>query len=296
MIIYDCRFVTAYCELQNIYENRLECLWNSGFYSNIHQTFSAILTLLAHGIAPDTISYEHGFKSYKLNPSQDVYPFFHKPNPNQELPVWENLPRTSPNLSSNNSISSLPFDEYTKIFNRYFAPSDEIIAKIKYLKYKYQVNPEETISIHYRGTDKFTEVAVASQEQYAEIAKKLLERHPNLRVLIQTDQKQALEYFLNQFGNRAFYIDELPTTNKTGEEAKKIDMEFFHKRFDYAEDVDPIPFTQMFDAAIRLISTTKYVITHTGNGALFTILYRGNVNNVYQFNELGGLNSYANNF
>ena len=73
-------------------------------------------------------------------------------------------------------------------------------------------------------------------------------------------------------------------------------MEFFHKRFDYEDHVDPIPFTQMFDAAIRLISSVNYIITHTGNGALFTILYRGNVKNVYQFNEMGKLNQYENNF
>ena len=290
MIIYDCRYTTAYCAVQNIYENKLECLWNSGFYSNIHQTFSAILTLMSHGIAPDIISYEHGFKSYKLDPSQDIYPLFHKPNPQQELPIWKNFPRTSANISSNNVISSLPFDEYSKILNRYFSPSDDIVAKIEYLKNKYQVNPDETIAIHYRGVDKFTEVDLATPEQYVNIVKNILEKHPNFRVLIQTDQTQALEYFLKEFGENAFYFDELPTTTRTGSDAKKIDMEFFHKRFDYAEDVDPIPFTQMFDATIRLISTTKYVITHTGNGALFTILYRGNAKNVYQFNEFGVLN------
>jgi hypothetical protein len=63
----------------------------------MHQTFSAILTLLSHGIVPEIISYEHGFKSYKLNPSQDIYPLFHKPNPQQELPIWKNIYRIDAN-------------------------------------------------------------------------------------------------------------------------------------------------------------------------------------------------------
>lgn len=295
MLIYNCRFVTAYCELFAIYENRLECLWHSGFYSNVHQTFSAILTLLSHGIAPDTISYEHGFRSYKLDPSQDIYPLFHKPNPQQELPIWKNLCRVNANESSGNVMTSLPFMEYTQILNRYFAPSDDVLKKIDYLKIKYAINPTETISIFYRGTDKFTELEIATPVKYVEVAKKILEKHPNHRVLIQTDQTQALEYFLNEFGDRAFYFEELPTTSKTGEDAKKIDMEFFHKRFDYADDIDPVPFSQMLDASIRIMSTTSYPILHTGNGALFTILYRGNANNVFQFNEFGQLNDNQNN-
>jgi hypothetical protein len=290
MILYNCRYITAYCELFDVYENRLECLWNSGFYSNTHQTFSAILTLLAHGIIPETISYEYGFKSYKLNPSQDIYPLFHKPNPHQELPVWKNLYRIDANKTSGDYISLIPFDEYSQIISRYFSPSDTVISNVDYLKNKYAFNPEETICIFYRGTDKFTEVSVATPEDYVSVAKKLLEKNPNYRVLIQTDQTQALEYFLKEFGDRAFYFEELPTTNKTGDDAKKIDMEFFHKRFDYDENVDPVPFSQMFDAAIRLIASSKYPILHTGNGALFVYLYRGNANNVYQFNELGMLN------
>lgn len=290
MIIYNCRYTTAYCELFGVWENRLECLWNSGFYSNTHQTFSAILTLLAHGIVPETISYEHGFKSYKLNPLQDIYPHFHRPNLQQELPVWKNLYRIDANRTSGESISLIPFGEYSQIINRYFSPSETIISNIDYLKNKYTFNSEETISIFYRGTDKFTEVSVATPEEYASVAKKLLKKNSSYRVLIQTDQTQALEYFLNEFGDRAFYFEELPTTNKTGDDAKKIDMEFFHKRFDYEENVDPVPFSQMFDAAIRLIASSKYPILHTGNGALFVYLYRGNANNVYQFNELGILN------
>lgn len=289
MIIYDCRYVTAYCALQNIYENRLECLWNSGFYSNIHQTFSALLTLLSHGIAPDMISYEHGFKSYKLDPSRDVYSCFHKQNPNQELPIWKNLQRTSCNSTSNIDVNSIPFREYTQIINRYFSPSDAIINNIDYLKAKYQIDPQKTISLHYRGVDKFTEVSLASPQQYADVIESLLIKNSDHKVLVQTDQTQALEYFLQRFGSKAFYFEELPTTSKVGDDAKKIDMEFFHKRFDYSDDVDPIPFTQMFDAAIRIISSTNHIITHTGNGALFTILYRGSYNNVYQFDEFGKL-------
>ena len=104
MILYNCRYINSYVELQGIYENKLECLWNSGFYSNVHQTFSAILTLLSHGVIPEKISFEHGFKNYKLNPTQDIYPLFYKLNSDQELPVWKNLYRVSANETSNNVI------------------------------------------------------------------------------------------------------------------------------------------------------------------------------------------------
>ncbi|MEY4380393.1 MAG: hypothetical protein RLZZ378_796 [Actinomycetota bacterium] len=123
MLLYNCRYINCYVEMLGIYENKLECLWNSGFYSNVHQTFSAILTLLSHGISPDNISFEHGFKNYKLNPKQDIYPFFYKLNPDQELPIWKNLYRVSANETSNNVINTLPFFEYNQIINKYFLRS-----------------------------------------------------------------------------------------------------------------------------------------------------------------------------
>lgn len=293
MILYNCRYINSYVELQGIYENKLECLWNSGFYSNVHQTFSAILTLLSHGITPEKISFEHGFKTYKLNTTQDIYPFFYNPNFNQDLPVWKNLYRVSANETSNNVIQTFPFFEYTQIINRYFSPSDKIVNIIGYLKNKYCINFEKTISIFYRGTDKFTEISIASPKEYAQVAKNILDKNPDFRVLIQTDQKQALEYFLNEFGNKAFYFEEIPTTSKTGEDT--IQMQDVSNRWmNYFNDesliIDPIALSQNLDAAIRIISQTKYPILHTGNGALFSILYRGNCSNVFQFNEFGKLN------
>ena len=293
MILYNCRYINSYVELQGIYENKLECLWNSGFYSNVHQTFSAILTLLSHGVIPEKISFEHGFKNYKLNPTQDIYPLFYKLNSDQELPVWKNLYRVSANETSNNVIKTLPFFEYNNIVNSYFSPSDKIIIIIDNLKNKYSIDLEKTISIFYRGTDKFTEISIASPKEYAQVAKNILDKNPDYRILIQTDQKQALEYFLNEFGDMAFYFQEIPTTTKMGEDAKQ--MEFSSNRWmNYFSDksiiIDPIVLSQNLDAAIRIISQTKYSILHTGNGALFSILYRGNSNNLFQFNEFGKLN------
>jgi len=293
MLLYNCRYINSYVELQGTYENKLECLWNSGFYSNVHQTFSAILTLLSHGIVPEKISFEHGFKTYKLNPTQDIYSFFYKLNFDQELPVWKNLHRVSSNETSNNIIKTLPFFEYTQIINRYFSPSDKIISIIDHLINKYSIDLEKTISIFYRGTDKFTEISIASPQDYAQVAKNILDKNPDFKILIQTDQKQVLDYFLNEFGDRAFYFEEIPTTTKIGEDAKK--MEFVSNRWlNYFNEesvfIDPIFLSQNLDAAIRIISQTKYSILHTGNGSLFSILYRGNSNNIFQFNEFGKLN------
>jgi hypothetical protein len=280
-----------------IYENKLECLWNSGFYSNVHQTFSAILTLLSHGISPDNISFEHGFKNYKLNPKQDIYPFFYKLNPDQELPIWKNLYRVSANETSNNVINTLPFFEYNQIINKYFLPSERILSIIDNLKYNYHIDLEKTISIFYRGTDKFTEVSIAEPKKYAEVAKNILSKNPDYRILIQTDQKQVLDYFLNEFGDKAFYFKEIPTTTKTGNDTVKMEsipnrwMNFFE---DSTTVIDPIALSQNLEAAIRIISQSKYLVLHTGNGALFSILYRGNSNNIFQFNELGQLNGTEN--
>ena len=55
------------------------------------------------------------------------------------------------------------------------------------------------------------------------------------------------------------------------------------------QGADSVDWSQWFDAALRCVSECKYVVNHTGNVAFFMNLYRGNTNNVIQFNEAGRL-------
>lgn len=56
------------------------------------------------------------------------------------------------------------------------------------------------------------------------------------------------------------------------------------------EGKDTMDWMQWFDSALRCVSECSYVVNHTGNCGLWMNLYRGSVNNVFQFDEFGNLN------
>ena len=84
MKLRHCKYTasTGGCSVLNHPEmNQLDCMWNSGFYSNQTQAFLSTLILLSHGIIPDKISYAMGFKRLKKDPDRDIFPDFYKIDP-----------------------------------------------------------------------------------------------------------------------------------------------------------------------------------------------------------------------
>jgi roadblock/LC7 domain-containing protein len=144
---------------------------------------------------------------------------------------------------------------------------------------KYDIDPEKTVSVLYRGTDKCTEVRLASPEAYLDVVKQILDQTPANRVLVQTDQTQVLDYFKSELGNMVVSFSETPSTSGNN---SMIDTMEKDKR-------DMTDWMQWFDAALRCVAECAYVVNHTGNCGLWMNLYRGNVNNVFQFNEAGQL-------
>lgn len=98
----------------------------------------------------------------------------------------------------------------------------------------------------------------------------ILEQNPNMKVMVQTDQEQILNYFRKNLGSKCFNIEELPVTSGTKGIHKLITN-------------DKLSFGMNMLAAVIIMSRCKYLITHTGNVAYWTLLYRGNFNNVTQF-------------
>lgn len=97
--------------------------------------------------------------------------------------------------------------------------------------------------------------------------------------MVQTDQTQVLTYFKEELGDLVVSFDEIPTTS--GQEPMNTVME--------KAGADTMDFQQWFDAALRCLADCSYVVNHTGNCALWLNLYRGNVKNVFQFDEFGNL-------
>jgi hypothetical protein len=285
MKLYNCKYVVAKgttgryagCDLLAHPEiNELYCLWNCGFYSNEFQVFNSLLVLLKHGIIPERIDYSLGYRHFKKDPNQDIYFDFHKINDEIDLDLFVDIPIPDSNKCQ---FDLYRFDVYNKIKDRFFGPSDLILERKNILIDKYKFDPQETISVLYRGTDKSTELQLGSPTEYLKVVKNILKDNPNFKVLLQTDQTQVIQYFYDQLGDILITFEETPSTA-----SNKVIWSLMEQ-----SGKDSIDWSQWFDAALRCVSDCKYLVNHTGNVAFFANLYRGNVNKVYQFNEHGVL-------
>ncbi len=279
MKLQNCKYTSASggCDLLGHPEmNVLDCLWNCGFYSNQFQVFCSLLILMRHGIVPDKIDYSMGFKHFKKDPNQDIYPLFHQIDEKQPIDLFANIDILDANKFQKNLYN---FEVYNQIIKRFFNPSDIINNRKNYLLEKYQIDTSKTISVLYRGTDKGTELKLANPEQYMAVTKSLLSQNSDFKVLLQTDQTQVIHYFHEELKDRLVIFEETPSTT-----SNRVIWSLMEQN-----GADSIDWSQWFDAALRCVSDCKYVVNHTGNVGMFMNLYRGNLDGVYQFNENGAL-------
>jgi len=273
MRLYNCTLETI-DNKQILFNN-----WSYGFYSNTFQSFVSLLVCLNHGIVPDRIDHTRGFFHFKKDSTTDLYPIFYKLGLDQlKIPIKKNLYLPDANRISVDEIKLYNYNDYTNILNCFFSPVDEIMDIKNDLIKKYNINFEKTIAVFYRGTDKDTELTIPKKEYVMDYTKKLLERYPDCRVLIQTDETQCRDYFKNELQEKCFYFDEAVTT-----ETKTVTWRIIY----YFSESDPTLKAQIFDAIVRIIADCKYVINHTGNCGAFVDLYRGNMVNTFKYDGSG---------
>lgn len=166
---------------------------------------------------------------------------------------------------------TLPIDDWMGITAKYFHPSDHI-GNIAYnLKVKYNLDYDNTCAVFFRGNDKKREMSIAPYEAFIQKAREVKEANPNIRFLVQPDETEFLNAFLQEFPNSVFF-EETPHISKQ-------DSAVFYElpRHERAE------YGARFFAAVLCISKCSQIITHSGNCGLWACLYRGNANNVMQY-------------
>lgn len=279
MKLRHCKYTasTGGCSVLNHPEmNQLDCMWNSGFYSNQTQAFLSTLILLSHGIIPDKISYAMGFKRLKKDPDRDIFPDFYKIDPRVSVQLLKTVTLPDENRKQ---FDLYDFEYYNPVVQRFFGPSDVILDRKNQLLNKYKINPSETIAVLYRGTDKYTEVRLGDPQAYLHTVRQILQQTNAKKVLVQTDQTQILDFFKKELGDMVVYFEETPTT--TNKDSMISNME--------NSKGDMTDWMQWFDAALRCVSNCAFVVNHTGNCGLWMNLYRGNTINVFQFDQHGNV-------
>ena len=275
----------AITELRRSLHGLLRCDYlhtlNSGLYSGCTTALQDIITLAANGLVVDRIDLTRSFHYFKDKRDQDVYPIFFKSDQLDEYDVVGSCRAVSFDCKDvHRAYKDLPLAAISRVVTRFFSPSDLVAKAMTDLLQATELDPDNTIAIVYRGTDKGVEVVLAPIERYIEVAQSLKKRCSHLKILIQTDQKQARDQVVEAFGSDCIFFDNLPVTDGATAIHLLPDLHAAKGRVD---------FTVQLMAAALISSQCKHAILHTGNVGAWIAFYRGRAERLFQFDAGGQL-------
>jgi hypothetical protein len=264
----------------NLYDPSLNVLysnWIGGFYANCSMALLALIQLANRGIVPDRMVMDQEWDCVckrKEVGNIDLYPLLFQENRLEKIPKLGGVAL----FDSHGRYGWLKNEGYLPFLRRWFRPADESFKIHERILRDNKVELSKTIAVVYRGTDKHTEVVLANPQEYIQLSHKLLKKKPDHRVLIQTDQTQVRDMFMAYFGESCFFLPEMPTTQKN------VPIHVLS-----AEDLgtDKMRYTLILQAVMLILAKCQFIVNHTGNMALWMVLYRGSNQNTFQFDRSG---------
>jgi hypothetical protein len=167
----------------------------------------------------------------------------------------------------------LPLHYVRNNLRNYFLLSNPVKQFADYFSRLYRLNLGETVGVHFRGTDKVTEIATPSLEDFILKTANALRDIKNPKVLLLTDEPDAIKAFSSAFPNILITIEELKTPPK--QLGVKLGSHMLGSKSAESQ-------AQIFLAILYLVSQCRRVVTHTGNGALWEVLFRGSTQGLEQ--------------
>jgi hypothetical protein len=165
--------------------------------------------------------------------------------------------------------AALPVKAVQEQVDSYFRLSPEVVKLSDSFVEKYGINLEETIGVHYRGTDKQTEIETPSLTEFISQTRQFMQQMANPKILLLTDEPAVAMGFEAAFPKAVITITELAAPG--GSIGAHI-----------LDSKEPEVQGQIFLAILSLVSKCKKVVTHTGNGALWEVLFKGSTEGLKQ--------------
>lgn len=229
----------------------------------------------------ENYDYSNIMQKFKWAESVDMYHHFFKVDRSIHIDFDpELIPGILLHPDNQHLIYKSEYSKYfTPFFKRYFSPSDIIKERIENLRTKYQINSDNSISIIYRDSDKWTDMGggflSVQAGVYFRTAKNLIEQEiketgKRPEILIQTENPGVVQIF-KESGLPCKFIEE--TKLDKDQSIYPPVVKDISLRKDWIEN---------YVASLWLHSQSKRVVTYTGNSAFFVYLMRGNTTNFYQ--------------
>jgi hypothetical protein len=246
---------------------------NAGFFSCCSVKLDNIIKYFnTNKKLPKIVDSSKQFNWYKLNENDDdiTFKYFDNYDNYNNIEFTKNINYYQYYQFAD--YSQLNYNDICPFVQKYFSPSLEVKNIITLLEKKYNLDYNNICVLFYRGNDKVTETKLCGYNEYIILAKKILQQNPNIVFFIQSDETEFIEMMLSKFPNNSFYMkDEVRHMKKC---VNTVDIVFKNNNIEM--------FSKAYLAITIIMSKCKYIICGSGNCSIWIMLYRGNVNNVYQ--------------
>ena len=251
-------------------DNRVVLLHDSGFFSNCSVLLMSLARAHNH---PLEIDVTRSFTYFKESGEPFQWDNHFLPPPSRMRGKPQRWPdsRVAKLLPHHSIYKLLDYSVAGEIRDNYFQLAERIRARVREIEQsQLPVSMEDVLVVCLRGTDKGTEVRQSSIDTYVHRARRIMKKHKNIRVWVQTDQAQIRKTLLEELGPRSFSLDILPVT----EDARVIHRSpAVSSRADFSRDLLAITW---------LMSRAHFVITYTGNVGYWIAFFRGHGRRLHQ--------------
>lgn len=249
----------------------LKITHNSGFFSCCSVALQDICKYYNNRSHFPVVDRSEQFYWYKEFQNQDLSSIIFS---EKEKPIVDSKIINFDWLTQFTPYRKLDFAALTPLVNSYFSPSNLILDRLEQLKKDVGQNPENIISVCYRGNDKFTETMVAPYSTFIKPLDTIVQKYDNPLFYLQTDEIEFADFFTKKYPN-TFINNKIPLIKRNlGVAIQHVIPMFSKEKFEFSCD---------FLASLLFMSQTDSVVTHSGNVGVWLALYRGHVNNLYQY-------------
>jgi hypothetical protein len=248
-------------------DNKIVVDHNAGFFSCCTIRLIRIVEFYnQHGIFP-IVDSSNQWAFYK-DELVDITNRFFKENNNEIF-----LEKV--NYDASNELkpySELDFPTLNFLVEKYFSLSDDVLSIYNQLISNYNIDFSKTISVLYRGNDKHKETNLPSYQDMLDKIQEVKSEFPHHRLLIQSDELEFYEFILERYPD-SIYFQEIGKIRKNDNLAIQY----------VVADGQKTKQAKIFLAIMNIISKCSKIILNSGNVGMWTVLYRGKSEGVYQY-------------
>lgn len=245
---------------------------NAGFFSNCTIRLRDIINYVnIYKSEPDSVDSSAQWAWYK-NEDIDLTSLYFKDN-DIDIPTHEyaiELPHGEKDWQYED-YRNLPIIDWRPFVLKYYSVSEYVQMIIRKMIYKYNIEFINSCCVFFRGNDKVTETKIADYDKFIDKAKEIDSKSKVIFYVI-PDECEFAKIFKEQFPN-SIILEETPCIPSASNSNVFSSIDKKDRPYHGAN----------YLASVYLTSHMKYIITHSGNGAMWQVLFRGNSKNIHQF-------------